>query len=386
LVKGEVKERYFNPFDMFQEIQVISLAPWDIDPRIVSKVFGRARAILHIVGPKSLFSKIIWRLVPEIYYLVILKKVLNKVASIRPSVIRAYNASLQGFLSVYIGKKLRIPTVISLHSCPDYDAKFIAPRRIIFWGRRSPVKALFDFYSLMKFQTIGRLFEWYCLKSASEVICAYRLPMEIARKYGRTDAHLIYNRVDPNRFKPADKPVGVVPITILHVGVLTYEKNPENLIRATVNLPVRLIVVGDGELRDYLQRIVNNLNIADKVQFIYRVENQSIHRLYNEADIFVMCLKVGGVSIPILEAMASGLPIVYTKCIYEKKKELIGDVGIEVLDDPKHIERVLMFLIQKPELRQQMGLRGRELFLKISGEKMEEMESMIYRKLLNIEK
>jgi glycosyltransferase involved in cell wall biosynthesis len=177
-----------------------------------------------------------------------------------------------------------------------------------------------------------------------------------------------------------------VPITILHVGVLTYEKNPENLIRATVNLPVRLIVVGDGELRDYLQRIVNNLNIADKVQFIYRVENQSIHRLYNEADIFVMCLKVGGVSIPILEAMASGLPIVYTRCIYEKKKELIGDVGIEVLDDPKHIERVLMFLIQKPELRQQMGLRGRELFLKISGEKMEEMESMIYRKLLNIEK
>jgi glycosyltransferase involved in cell wall biosynthesis len=379
--KGEVKERYFNPSNLFREIQVISLASHDIDPTRVQRMFGHANVAVHSVGPHSMLGKVLCRFASELYYFAKLRQLLALVNDIRPSVIRAYNPLLQGFLATYVGKKLKIPTVVSVHASHDYDERIIVPKRILFWSHRNPAKALFDFVGLLKFNILSKRLENYSLKSAREVICAYQVPKECVERHRHSNIALIYNRVDTNRFKPVNRS-RTGELTILHVGVLTFEKNPENLIRAIVNLPVRLVIVGSGELQEYLKDLGSKLRINGKVQFAPRVDHETIHKLYAQADIFVMCMKVGGVSIPILEAMASGLPIVFTRGIYEIKKEIIDGIGICVEDNPKQIAQALSLLIKDRRLRERLGRKARKKIQSMNGEKMEQLEAALYRKLM----
>ena len=129
--------------------------------------------------------------------------------------------------------------------------------------------------------------------------------------------------------------------------------------------------------------LVKKLEIESKVRFLYRVNHEMIHKFYVEADIFVMCMKYGGVSIPILEAMASGLPVIYTRGVYENQKELVHGIGLDVDDRPKSIERALTLLINNPTLRKQIGQAERNIMLDISGEKMERKEAKIYLNLIS---
>jgi glycosyltransferase involved in cell wall biosynthesis len=227
---------------------------------------------------------------------------------------------------------------------------------------------------------LDRVFESFSLKTANEVICAYEFPKEYVKKYRHTEIPTIYNRVDTDRFRPVER-LRTRGTTVIHVGRLVFEKSPESLIKAIEDLPVKLVLVGNGELRGYLNHLANRLQLDGKVQFAYHLDHEAIHRLYAKADIFVMCMKIGGVSIPMLEAMASGLPIVFTRGIYERRKEVVEDIGMCVQDNPKDIARAISLLISDQRLREHLGRKARERILRLSGEKMERLEATLYRRL-----
>ena len=48
--KGEVKERYFNPNNIFDEIHIISFTDKDVEESKVKKIAGNAELIIHEVG------------------------------------------------------------------------------------------------------------------------------------------------------------------------------------------------------------------------------------------------------------------------------------------------------------------------------------------------
>jgi len=380
LRKGEVKERYFNPCNLFGKIQVVSLASSDIDPSKVRRMFGNANVTLSSIGPKSIFGRLFCRLSPELYYLAKLKQFIGLVHEINPSVIRTYDPLLQGFIATYVGNKLRIPTVISVHGIWTQE-KAILPRRIFFWTYRNPIKSFSDFLAIINVQILGKMLERYSLKSASAVFCAYDFPREYVEKHRHSRVTTIYNRVDTRRFKPVRR-LRTQARTVIHVGRLVYEKSPENLIKAIKGLPVKLIIVGNGELRQYLNRLVGKLQVDTKVQFVYHFDHELIHRLYAKADIFVMCMKIGGVSIPILEAMASGLPVLFTRGIYERKKEVVEGVGVNVRDDASDIAKALSILINDRNLRERLGRKARRKIVSLNGERMERLEAALYKKLM----
>jgi glycosyltransferase involved in cell wall biosynthesis len=126
----------------------------------------------------------------------------------------------------------------------------------------------------------------------------------------------IPNGIDTTQFKPASAtertdlryqlnlPEGV-PIAVF-VGRLQPVKQVDVLLNAWPNLTSgRLVILGDGEQRENLEQQVTRFNLSDRVEFRGMVPN--VVDFLRAADIFVLPSASEGLSVALLEAMASGL-------------------------------------------------------------------------------
>lgn len=103
-------------------------------------------------------------------------------------------------------------------------------------------------------------------------------------------------------------------IKILSVGELIPRKNHEVIIRALENLKeynVFYFIAGDGELKQYLQKLIDNLGLNSKVFLLgYRTD---ISALCNSVDIFALPSVHEGLSVALMEAMGCGKPVIASK-------------------------------------------------------------------------
>jgi sugar transferase (PEP-CTERM/EpsH1 system associated) len=138
----------------------------------------------------------------------------------------------------------------------------------------------------------------------------------------------IYNGVDQQAFKPCEAgrpelaPVGFGGSDqrlIGTVGRLAEVKDQATLLKATrllleqrptLRTRVRVVIVGDGPLRAALQRQVEESGLADVVWLTG--DRDDVPALLQMMDVFVLPSLAEGISNTVLEAMASGLPIVAT--------------------------------------------------------------------------
>ena len=144
---------------------------------------------------------------------------------------------------------------------------------------------------------------------------------------------VISNAVDTAKFHPLrdKKPERVVKL--LSVGRLISRKRIDLLIEAVAlakkeGLEVELNIAGDGNLMDELQRVAEKLKVDRQVNFLGRVPPEQMPDVYRNSNVFVMSSMHEGMSNAMLEAMASGLPIITTRC--EGVEELIVDNGIVI--------------------------------------------------------
>jgi glycosyltransferase involved in cell wall biosynthesis len=127
---------------------------------------------------------------------------------------------------------------------------------------------------------------------------------------------MIPNGVDLDRFVPSSS--SSADRYILFVGRLTMQKGVDIALRAFSVLlrlcpDVRLIVVGDGDLALYYQRVARYLGLSSQVSFVGWKTDQSLVKLYQEATIVVMPSFYEPFGMVALEAMACGRPVVVTR-------------------------------------------------------------------------
>ncbi|EMS70337.1 Glycosyltransferase [Ruminiclostridium cellobioparum subsp. termitidis CT1112] len=103
-------------------------------------------------------------------------------------------------------------------------------------------------------------------------------------------------------------------LVILSVGELNKNKNHETVLKAISILKERdicYLICGTGSLEEYLKKLCTSLGIEDKVKFLgFR---NDIYEIYKLADIFVFPSFREGLSVALMESMASGLPVVCSK-------------------------------------------------------------------------
>ena len=103
-------------------------------------------------------------------------------------------------------------------------------------------------------------------------------------------------------------------VVCLSVGELIPRKNHEVVIRAIAKLDnahIHYFIAGDGELKDYLFDLINELDVSNQIHLLgYR---KDINKLCNAADVFIMPSLQEGLSVALMEAMATGKVIVASK-------------------------------------------------------------------------
>lgn len=209
----------------------------------------------------------------------------------------------------------------------------------------------------------------------------------------------IYNGVDVERFAEAgDSDLGAPPgyfhedaIVIGTVGRLAEVKNQISLLRAFAALlklnvdyddKLRLLLVGDGPMREALQQESEALQLGDRVWFAGNRDD--IPDFLHSMDIFTLPSLGEGVSNTILEAMATGLPIIATDVGGTPELVTDGENGLLVLvDDVQALTDGIEKLVSDKALRENMGNNSLErIRSSFNWQKTVEQYLSVYDKLL----
>ena len=357
--KGEIKPRYFNPKNIFDEIHVISLFDSDIEEEKVKMVVGDAIFKIHVVGKVNLLNKNLKK-----------NQIIKLIRQIQPDVLRSYNPLLQGWLAAQVKKELGIPLVISLHGDYDRDRRYYARKNK-------------DYKTYLKLLYSRRTLEPNSLKNADEVIIIYNFIRNYAKKMGAKSINLIYNRINLSQFSPEVKPsfIAEKPVVIC-VGRLIKEKNQACIIKAVKDLDVTLLIIGNGVEYENLVKLTNELGIKDKVRFETSIPHEKIQEYYAASTLFALPIKYGGFAIPALEAAASGVPVILPKQEFDPDPDIIKDFALLVDNNPESFREAILKVISDEKLRKKMINDGLVITKKISSEIMEEKEKELYLKLL----
>ncbi len=152
----------------------------------------------------------------------------------------------------------------------------------------------------------------------------------------------------------------------LAVGRLAREKNQAFLLSAFArilqNLPnARLVLVGEGDDRPRLERLVDALGMNGRVRFVGAVPHETVGAYYQAADLFLFPSTSETQGIVVLEALAAGLPVVAVTS--DAAAELLGDGqgGILTPEVAGWFARSAVELWEETERRRAMAEAGRQI-------------------------
>ncbi len=184
---------------------------------------------------------------------------------------------------------------------------------------------------------------------------------------------IIVNGVDTRIFFPPPNSSARREINIICVGRLIMRKGQHHLLRSFAQLrlsthcPLRLTLAGTGDADAMLRSLADQLGLRDTVTFAGYVSRDDVPAIYRTADIFVLPSEFEGMSIALLEAMASGLPVVVTPTGGTEELVEEGKNGFIVpWAEVDTLAAVLHRLATDSELRERMGQHSRETALRFS--------------------
>jgi len=213
--------------------------------------------------------------------------------------------------------------------------------------------------------------------SQCSALDALVVPSKAMRKaledYGvRCPMHIIPTGMEMERFAGGDgnrfrERLGIAKDrpTLVHVGRIAHEKNIDFLLRMFVRVVKRkpetvLVVAGEGPALEHCKSYVESLQLSANVRFVgYLSRERELPDCYSAGDLFVFSSKTETQGLVLLEAMASGTPVVSTA--YMGTTDIVQpERGARVAPDNEDgfAERVIE-LLDDPARRRSMAIEAR---------------------------
>jgi len=163
---------------------------------------------------------------------------------------------------------------------------------------------------------------------------------------------------------------------VLSVARLSYQKNPATLLHSFSSLASRfpewdLVLVGEGEDRTALQRIIDEKGLAARVSLAGATK--SVSEWYAASHLFCLSSRWEGFPNAMAEAMAHGLPCVgFAGCAGVRDLIAHGENGLLAAgnDDPQSLTKVLSTLMASGEKRRRLGQKAVDSMAPYAPEKI----------------
>ncbi len=156
--------------------------------------------------------------------------------------------------------------------------------------------------------------------------------------------HVIYNFIDPV-FKPVKRNFDENHPRILQIGT-DFNKNIENLVKALKDIACTLVII--GRLSDVQKEMLasSGINYINK----FSLSISDLYKEYIKADMLTFVSTIEGFGLPILEAQATGLPVITSNC--SSMPEVAGGGALLVNPfDPQSIQNGIIEIIKNKDKR-----------------------------------
>ncbi len=207
------------------------------------------------------------------------------------------------------------------------------------------------------------------------------IPVGVSGKVSETvkelygiNAEVIYNGIPVKRFRKIDnrhlrwkiyENVKDSDVVFIHIARFGAQKNHRLLISAFRRAlrrkrNLKLLLVGDGELRNEMENIVKAENLERDVFFLGL--RKDVPELLSVSDVFVLSSDWEGLPMTVLEAMAAGKPVISTSV--GGVPELVKNNSTGILVPPGNetlLCEAMIRLADAPDLREKMGKNGQNL-------------------------
>jgi len=291
------------------------------------------------------------------------KTIENELKKFSPDVLHVHDILAVGVFGLLTAQRLNIPIVSTIHQLPWFVNAYLPELP----GLQETVD-----YSLWEY---GRWLNKQCqimvvpTQTIADTICKKAGFQPVAISNGvdlsrfskkellQSDRDLLYDKYS---IKP-DCPI------ILHVGRLDIDKRVDIVIRAAAKAMkktnAQLLVIGDGELRKGLINLTKQLEIDKRSHFPGFVSpSGDLPKIYGLASVFTTASEIETQGLVLLEALASGLPVVAVDATCIPELVIQGKNGYLV--PPRDIDGMadaLTRMIKYPSETDQMGIVGRKI-------------------------
>ncbi len=197
----------------------------------------------------------------------------------------------------------------------------------------------------------------------------------------------IPNGVDVNEFNRVLNKKFKNP-TLIFVGRLHPQKNLRTLINAIVKIrekipSIRLLIVGEGQLKEELERQVESLELGENIRFLGAKTRPNLILFYKSSHVFILPSIYEGQPLTLLEAWAAKLPVVVTKtgdCQFLVKERVNGYL-INRQYDAESIAKIVILALQSRNI-EKIGQNGYNLVKEnFSWDKTTTQTLSLYRKM-----
>lgn len=201
------------------------------------------------------------------------------------------------------------------------------------------------------------------LRRAAKRVTPSPFLLRVFAKHG-LEAEIIPNIIDTQRFHPreprvaGDEPHLIVTRNLEPIYDIPTAIRAFAILRAS-HPRARLTVAGSGPQLAELERLVSDMGLADAVRFSGRIDNERIGDLYADADLVLNPSTADNMPISILEALASGVPVVTTSAggipdlVQDGSTALIVPVG-----DAEAMAAAALRLLSDPALAWRLRAAG----------------------------
>jgi len=348
----------------FPQLNGVSRTLWQV-ARLLRELGDQVQIVYpdYGVAPEAEHDCLVPSIVPPFYREVRLPrppfvKAYRAIETFGPDLVHVATEALLGLSVLRFALRREIPVVSSYHT--NFD-QYTAYYRIG-WARG----------------TIWRYLRWFHNQTL-ETYAPTRATLSALAALGFERLVLWPRGVDAQLFRP-DRPgrlavrqqlgFGPSDVVIGHVSRLAAEKNEEYLGAALgqvarIRPQTRLLIVGDGPERHALQE-----RLGTAARFVGYRKGDDLADHYAAADLFAFASRTETFGNVVLEALASGLPVVALRAGGPAETVHDGETGflVEADDPPTRFAEALIRLVDDPPLRSRMAEAARAFALTRSWE------------------